>query len=199
MDFDWKTLVKTVAPGIASVFGTPLAGMGVSALLNALLPEGEAKPANPEQFLAQQLGMANPEMLLKIKTAEQAFTLDLKRLDIDLKKFLEENVTKDIASARDLKKSWLTSGKFDYEVYLAALVVLMVIYAEGWVFYYAGKEGHTMEPNQAILVGRMLGTVEAAFMMLLTFRWGRSVNSDREKEIAAGEAMHKEELKAKAS
>ncbi len=52
MDFEWKTLVRTVAPGIASVFGTPLAGLGVSALLNVLLPEGAEKPANPDAFLA---------------------------------------------------------------------------------------------------------------------------------------------------
>ena len=122
--------------------------------------------------------------MLKLKTAEQTFKLDMKRLDIDLEKFLDENATKDTASARSLKVEWLRSDKFDYEPILAALVVLAFGYAEWWVFYYATLT-RTMEPNQAILVGRVLGTIDAAFMLLLSFRWGRSRGEDRKTEIAA--------------
>jgi len=187
MDFDWKTLVRTVAPGIASVFGTPLAGMGVTALLNVLLPADASKPADPDSFLAQTLSAANPDMLLKIKEAEQQFKLDIKRLDIDLEKFLSENAARDTASARTLKSDWLKSDRWDYEPILAGLVIVAFGYAEWWVFYYATLT-QTMEPNQAILVGRMLGSVDAAFMLLLSFRWGTSRSSERKTEIAAAQA-----------
>lgn len=86
MDFDWKALVRTVAPGIASVFGTPLAGMGVSALLNAILPPDSPQPENAEAFLATQLSLANPEMLLKLKQADHQFALDMERAGVDLRK-----------------------------------------------------------------------------------------------------------------
>ena len=185
MDFDWKALVRTVAPGIASVFGTPLAGMGVTALLNVLLPADAPRPTDPEDFIAKTLAGANPDMLMKIKEAEQTFALDMQRLNIDLKKFVVENTTKDLASARDLKLQWLKSDKFDYEPILAGLVLCAFGYAEWWVFSYATHAEHTMEPNQAVLVGRMLGSVEAAFMMLLTFRWGTSRDSERRTEIDA--------------
>ncbi len=185
MDFDWKTLVRTVAPGIASVFGTPLAGLGVSALLNVLLPEGAEKPANPDTFLAQALQTANPEILLKIKQADQAFALDMKKLDIDLEKFVAENREKNMAGARMLKSDWLKSDKWDYEPLLALVIVFAFLGAEGWVFYYASLINHSMEPNQAVLVGRMLGIVDAAFMLLLNFRYGTSKSSERKTELAA--------------
>jgi hypothetical protein len=181
MAFDWKTLVKTVAPTIASVFGTPLAGMGVTALLNVLLPTDAPRPADPESFIAQALSVANPDLLLKVKQAEEQFTLDLKRLDIDLAKFLDENAVKNTASARDLKVQWMKSDKWDYEPYLATAVCLAFGYAEWWVFQYAVAI-HTMEPNQAILIGRVLGTVDAAFMILLNFRWGNSRSSEQKND-----------------
>jgi hypothetical protein len=183
-DFDWKTLVKTVAPSIASVFGTPLAGMGVNALLNVLLPTDAPKPSDPEAFITQALSVANPDTLLKIKQAEEQFTLDLKKLNIDLDKFLDEDATKDRASARDLKVQWMKSDKWDYEPVLAALVCAAFGYAEWWVFMYA-QATHTMEPNQAILIGRVLGTVDAAFMILLNFRWGTSRSGEIKNETIA--------------
>lgn len=182
MDIDWKGLVKTVAPAIASVFGTPLAGLGVSAILNAILPPDAPRPEQPEEFLAQALATANPDMLAKIKQADQTFKSDMKRLDIDLEKFLTENATKNTEGARNLKIEWLKSDKFDYEIYLAAAVLALFGYAEYWVFWYATAV-KTMEPNQAILIGRVLGTVDAAFMILLNFRWGTSRNAERKAEI----------------
>ncbi len=190
MEFDWKTLVKTVAPAIASVFGTPLAGMGVTAILNAVLPDGTPRPDNPDEYLAKSLSMANPELLLKIKEADQKFKLDMKALDIDLEKYLENLENQDKASARDLKKSWLLSTKWDYEPVLAAIVAGSLLYAEYWVFTYAMSNA-VMDTNKAILIGRVLGTVDAAFMLLISFRWGTSKGSERKTEIAAAEAASK--------
>jgi hypothetical protein len=187
MNIDWKTAVKTVAPSIASVFGTPLAGLGVSALLDVLLPTGEVKPADPEAYIAKAMETISPDTMLKLKEAEQAFALKIKELDIDLEKFVEDLKAKNVAGARDLKANWLKSDKWDYEPVLAALVVIAFGYAEWWVFAYAGLE-HTMEPNQAILVGKMLGSVDAAFMALILFRWGSSRSSERKTEIAAQSA-----------
>jgi hypothetical protein len=188
MSFDWKALVKTVAPGIASVFGTPLAGMGVTALLNALLPEGETPPAQPEEYLAKVITSANPDVLLKIKTAEQQFMLDVKRLEIDLEKYLEQLESTNVENARNLKRDWLKSGKFDYEPLLAAGVCISFGYAEWWVFEHAQMAG--MDPGHSVLIGRVLGTVDAAFMLLLSFRWGTSHDSGRKTDIIANGNAH---------
>jgi hypothetical protein len=189
MAFDWKALVKTVAPGIASVFGTPLAGIGVTARLNALLPEGETPPAQPEEYLAKVITSANPDVLLKIKAAEQQFMLDVKRLEIDLEKYLEGLESTNVENARNLKRDWLKSGKFDYEPLLAFGVCVSFGYAEWWVFANAQLSG--LDPGHAVLIGRVLGTVDAAFMLLLSFRWGTSHDSGRKTDIIANGNGHK--------
>lgn len=184
MDFNWKAVVKTVAPTIASVFGTPLAGMGVTALLNAILPEGETPPANPEEYLSKALISANPDVMMKIKTAEQQFLLDMKKLDIDLTKTLEQFAAENTRGARELKSEWLKSNKWDYEPILAGLVCVAFGYAEYWVFAHAATTTE-MDASASVLIGRVLGTVDAAFMLLLSFRWGTSHSSERKTEIMA--------------
>lgn len=190
MEFDWKALVRTVAPTIASVFGTPLAGLGVTALLNAILPEGEHQPEKPEEFLAQAMASANPEVMGKIRAAEQAFLLDMKRLDIDVARVLAQYAAENTKGARELKTTWLNSEKWDYEPVLALLVACSFGYAEWWVF------AHThivMDAGASVLIGRVLGTVDAAFMLLLSFRWGTSHSSERKTEMLADAQEQKKE------
>lgn len=184
MDFDWKALVRTVAPTIASAFGTPLAGMGVTAILNAIIPPDQPKPADPEAYLAQTLATATPDMMLKIKDAENKFAVDMKSLDIDWEKL----GTADRASARDMKVKLIQSGKWDYEPVLALFVCAAFGYAEYWVFAYAVAI-HTMEPNQAVLIGRVLGIVDASFMTLLYFRWGNSRSSEQKNDTISNLAQ----------
>jgi hypothetical protein len=191
-----KALVKTVAPSIASVFGTPLAGMGVSAILEAILPEGEAKPAKPEEYIAKMVADANPEIMLKLKTAEQNFALTIKQLDIDLDKYLGDLESRNDENARSLKKFWLSSGKFDYEPILAAAVCISFGYAEVWVLAHAATAG-AMDPNAAVLIGRVLGTVDAAFMLLLSFRWGTSHGSQQKDQTIDRIVNHKPDAPAK--
>lgn len=100
MDFDWKMLVKTVAPTIASAFGTPIAGMATAAILNAILPEGEPRPADPDAYIAKALATADPELMMKIKTAEQTFILDMRRMDVNLAEL--DNADRKDARAREI-------------------------------------------------------------------------------------------------
>jgi len=95
MTFDWKKVVGTVAPAIASVLGTPLAGLGVSAVLSAL-GIVESDPVEAEKLLSSTLAAATPETLLLLKTADQKFQTDMKKLDIDLERLVYD----DKASAR---------------------------------------------------------------------------------------------------
>lgn len=184
MDFDWKALVKTVAPTVASAFGTPLAGMGVSALLEVLLPAGEPKPQDPEAYIAQRLAAATPEMMLQIKAAEQKFAVDMKTLGVNLAQIEETGRS----NARDMKVRIIQAGVWDYEPLLALVVCSAFIYAEWWVFQYAVAV-HTMEPNQAVLIGRVLGIVDAAFMALIYFRWGKTKSDETKTQTIADMAQ----------
>jgi len=84
---DWKKIIGTVAPTIATAFGTPLAGMATSIVLGTLGIKEEKEI---------EVALQNPEALLKLKQAENDFALKMKELDIKL----DEIIIKDKDSAR---------------------------------------------------------------------------------------------------
>lgn len=89
---DWRSLVGTVAPTIATALGGPLAGMATKALSASLL----GKPESTEKEIAAAVAAAGPAELLKLKELENSFSLELKKLDIDLERIGAD----DRASAR---------------------------------------------------------------------------------------------------
>jgi hypothetical protein len=81
MAFDWKSLVKNVAPTIGTALGGPLGGLAVKFVGDALgLSEAT------EEAIAKALPGATAEQLAAIKQADQAFATKMKELDIDLEK-----------------------------------------------------------------------------------------------------------------
>lgn len=94
MSFDWKDLVRTVAPTVATALGSPVAGLAVKALADSLLGDENATEAQ----ISTALRNASPDDLLKLKAVEQDFILKIRELDINL----EEIAYKDRDSARKL-------------------------------------------------------------------------------------------------
>ena len=92
MSWDWKGLVRSVAPAIASAFGGPLAGLGVKAISDAVL----GKPDGSEEEIEAALVNATPETLFKLKEADHSFKTEMKKLGIDLERLKYE----DAADAR---------------------------------------------------------------------------------------------------
>jgi len=79
---DWKKTVSAVAPMLGKAISVvnPMAGLAVQAVSTALLD----KPDGNEDEIAAAVASANPETLLKLKTAEQQFAKDMKQLDVDI-------------------------------------------------------------------------------------------------------------------
>lgn len=92
MSFDWKSLVKTVAPTVATALGGPLAGMAVREVSGMVL----GKPDGTEDEIAAVLAGGDPDVLLKLKDVEQSFKARMKELDIKEEQLHAE----DRASAR---------------------------------------------------------------------------------------------------
>ena len=170
MGFDWKSLIKTVAPTVASIFGTPAAGVGVKFLLDGLLPPDQVPQGQDAQEvkMAELMQGATPELLLKIKERDQQFLVSMK--DLDLKAFAQE--VDDRKSARQRMVDMAKAGKSDLTPPLMALLVCSSFgYAEYWVFANASQI-KSITVDMAILVGRILGTVDSAFMLVLSFYFG---------------------------
>ena len=93
MDFDWKSIVKTVAPVLGTALGGPMGGLAARTIAGAVLGDETAS----EDQIAQAVAAASPEQLLALKKADQDFQLRMKELEVDIVRIDQQ----DRGSARD--------------------------------------------------------------------------------------------------
>ncbi len=89
MNFDWKAVVRTVAPALATALGTPLAGMATKVITDALL--GVDVTDTSEDALAMAVQSATPDQLIALKQADLQFKKDMAALGVDLEKLANED------------------------------------------------------------------------------------------------------------
>lgn len=161
MAFNWKALLNTVAPGLATALGGPLAGLAVKAISGAILGRDDASEAEVEQAMLS----ATPEQLLALKKADQEFLVRMRELDIDL----ERVSAGDRTSARQMQvetRSWIPGT-------LAMLVTIGYFGALGVMLKWGlPKE---VAGNEALLL--IMGGLTTAFGALINFYFGSSVSS----------------------
>ena len=157
-ELDWKGLIKQVAPAIAATFGGPLAGMGVSALSTAIL----GKSDGTEKEIAQALTTATPDTILKIKQADNEFSVKMKELDIDLTKIAAGD--RDSARKREIEVKDKTPRNL---AYLFTLGFFSVLGTELWIavkgIVIAEAALRTLDVTMGVLFGMMLGVKEYYF------------------------------------
>lgn len=78
-DFDWKSLVGTVAPGIATALAGPLAGAAVKVLGDKLL--GKPDASADEVAAALSNGGLSGDQIVALKAAEQNFALEMAKIN----------------------------------------------------------------------------------------------------------------------
>ena len=159
MSFDWKGLVKTVAPTLATALGGPLAGMAVKAVGDALGIE-EAT----QETVAAALQGASPETLQKLKQADQEFAVKMKGLDIDLAKIDADNTS----SARAM----LIQTRAKTPAILSWIIIISALGLEGTILF-TGLPAKLDD----LIVGRILGTLDLALGIVLNF-WLGSAHRD---------------------
>lgn len=162
MDFNWRSIVGTVAPAIATALGGPLAGVATSAVAKAF---GISENHTEEDVVAAVKG-ATPEQLLALKQADQQFALEMQRLGVDLERISAAD--RDSARRRevDAHDSWTPR-------ILAAVVVGCTLALEAWVLL----KGYPVNiPGE--VVGRVLGTFDSATVLVLSYYFGSSSRRD---------------------
>jgi hypothetical protein len=82
MAFDWKKLIAGVAPTLATALGGPLAGAATATVAQAVLGKQDAT----EDEVSTALAAASPDVLQKIKEADNSFKVRMQELNIDLAK-----------------------------------------------------------------------------------------------------------------
>lgn len=172
MDIDWRKVVGTVAPGLATALYGPLAGVAVKALSETLLGRDDGTEAE----VAAAVTGGGVEALAKIKEADRAFAVRMRELDIDLEKISQA----DRASARDREVK--TGDRWTPRI-LGAVVLLTF----GWTVYYvlAGKVPGLKDPAVATTIGTLLGYLSAKADQVIAYFFGSSASSAQKNELLA--------------
>jgi len=152
----FKGLIENVAPTIATALLGPVAGMAVKALSTALLGHADGS----EDDLKAALATATPEQIASVKKIDADFKVQMKSLDIDLVRIAAD----DRASARNyaIQTHDLTPR--------VLAVVIVICYGLAQYFLFT----HVIDPSMRELVARVLGTIDGALMLVLSYYFGSS-------------------------
>ena len=149
-------LIENVAPTIATALGGPVAGMAVKALSNALLGHGDGS----EDDIRTALATATPDQIASIRKVDNDFKVQMKSLDIDLVKI----AASDRASAREMA---IGTQSFTPSIMSYVIVVCWAV-----IQYFLFT--HVIEASMRELIARVLGTLDGALMLVLSFWFGSS-------------------------
>jgi len=171
MSFNWKSLVKSVAPILGTALGGPFGGMATKAISAALFGDDETATGSDLESKIAAVLQNDTEALLKLKQADQDFDARMKALDVDIMKIAAD----DRDSARDLQKitrSWVVPV-------LATVTVTGFFAVVFWVL--SGRV--TLEST---LLGFVLGQVSSKAEQVYNFFFGSSAGSkDKTDKLAA--------------
>jgi hypothetical protein len=176
MGFDFKKILAVAAPLLTSALPGPLGGIANSAISAAL---GLKQGATVEDISsAINNGQLTGDQMVALKEAELKFQEDMKKFDLDdVEKIAALNAA-DRASARSREiavKDWTPR-------ILAYLVVAMTIAGEGYLLVHGVPA--TVDP---VIVGRILGTLDSAVMLILSYYFGSSISSDKKTDLLAAQ------------
>lgn len=174
MAFDWKELVKSIAPTIGTTLGGPLGGLAGLALSRAL-GLGDKDPKD-ETALAAAIQGAGPDQLLAIKRAEQDFRVAMAKLGFENVAQIEALAAGDRANARERE---IRTGDWTPK----ALAVGITVGFFGLLAYLMKREPPAGSRD---ILNIMLGSLGSAWIGVVTYFFGSSAGSDRKTEILGG-------------
>ena len=161
---DWKSVLSTVAPTLATAVGGPLAGVAVQMIGKAL-----GLPETTQETVEQAVLGASPETLLALKQADQDFTKAMRALDIDLEKIYAED--------RDSARKMQIETKSNVPGWLAFLITAGFYSILIWLLSY----GMPSTGGEALLL--LLGSLATAWTGVVAYYFGSSAGSARKDEI----------------
>lgn len=167
MRLDWKQILATVAPVLATAAGGPLAGVATKAIAAKLLQRPEA---SADEVEAAVLG-ADPATLLKLREIDLQFEKDLQAAGIKL----EEIDAADRASAR--------SREIAVRDHTPALLSFLITVGFFGTLAYMLVYGKPATGGDALLV--MLGALGGAWGAVVSYYFGSSAGSKLKTEALA--------------
>lgn len=173
---DWKSIVRTIAPALATALGTPLAGVATKVITDALLGS-DAPEEVTEEVLAKAVRNASPDQLIELKKASIQFESDMARLGVDIAKI-------EAGDRADARHREIATGDQWTPRVLASFVTLGFFGILFWIL----NNGVPETGGDALLV--MLGSLGTAWIGCMTYYYGSTAGSAKKTElIARAEAL----------
>ncbi len=160
MRFDWKALVKSLAPTLGAAVGGPAAGSALAVIGDLLLGNSKAT----EQQIEEAVKKATPEDYIALRQADNDYKLKMEELGVDVFK-LEVDDRKD---ARSMAK-----------VNMWPQIVLSALFITGYfVLAWAVLAGDVeLTAGMMQVATMMLGVLTGAIPQILGFWFGSSSGS----------------------
>jgi len=155
--------LSQIAPSIATALGGPLAGLAVTAISKALgIDEKDVQKTI-------ETGKLSAEQMMSLKQAEMELQAKAQELGLNF----ETLATQDRKSARDMQ---MTTKSF-----VPALLSILVVCAWALIQYFLLT--HVIAQEMRELVARVLGTLDGALMLVLSFYFGGSSDSQNKDDL----------------
>lgn len=166
MNDTWKNILSAVCPSIATALGGPLAGIATKALADKLLGNPNA---SQQEIEAAVQGM-KPEDMVRLRQIDADFKKSMIEAGIKLEEIAAGD--RDSARQREIKTgdNWTPRG-------LAILVVC------GYMFVQWFLLNHVIDGTMRELIARVLGTLDGALMVVLSFYFGSSAASKQKDDV----------------
>ena len=162
------SIIRTVAPGIATALGGPLAGMATRVISETLLGKADGSAKDIEMAL---LG-ASPETMLKLKEADNNFTLEMERLGVDLERVHADD--------RDSARKMAMVTKSTTTAVLAYLIVFGGFAISILILFTSLSKADT------VLAGTIIGYLLSEMKQVTSYHFGTSRGSSEKNATIAG-------------
>jgi len=168
---DWKAVLGTVAPWIATALGGPLGGLAVEAASNAF-----GLSEKTESALKAAVSGATPEQMIAAAAADKEFQLRMEQLGFAHIEKLEELSVQDRQNARERE---IKTGD-SHTPRIIACVVILGFFAILLTMMFKDLPASSKE---AALI--MLGALGSAFTGVISYYYGSTAGSAEKSKLLA--------------
>lgn len=177
MSLDLKSLLVNVAPTLASMIGSPFAGMAVSALESAFGLTAGAGQDGITQVI--QTGGMTPDIIANVRLADQKHAEILAQQNIDIKKMNADYnlamVQADVADRQGARVLQTSTKSIVVPTLAFVIVGAFVAMTASTLAGYSHVEG--------ALAGTLVGYLSAKCEQVIAFYFGSSKSSQNKDEM----------------
>jgi len=177
-------VLKKIAPWITAAATGNVPGLVTMAAQAVTGVVGKEVKPDVDSITAAIAG-ATPEQLQAMKQADNEFALKVQALGFQHEEEMYKTEVEDRVSARDREKALRDKTP----QILAYIIIGSTVVMEG-IFAYLVFTGHTFTPDGAIVIGRIMGTMDGMALTAVAYFLGSSLSSAKKDEIRHAEAVN---------